>query len=66
MRWNRVYIDILQNIIFYYSLTTTQTLTFGYIKWTPDSAFTGSFIDIVFGQYARKGIGKNITTKNAE
>ena len=55
----RVYIDIfLHNIIFYYSLTDTKTLTFGYIKWIPDAAFTGSFLDIVFGKYVRRGVGK--------
>ena len=43
----------LHDIIFYHSLMYTQTLTPGYIKFTPDVAFTGSFLDIVFGQYVR-------------
>ena len=50
----RVYIDVFHDITFYYYLTATQTLTFGYIKWTPDVAFTDSFFDIVFGQYFRQ------------
>ena len=44
----------------------TKNLTFGYIKWTPDVAFAVSFLDIMFGQYARQGMGKNTATKNAE
>ena len=41
-----------------YSVTLTQTLTFGYVKGIPDVAFTGSFLDIVFGQYLRQEIEK--------
>ena len=48
----------LNDIIFFNSITTTWTLTFGYIKWNPDVAFTGSFPDIVFGQYFRQEMGK--------
>ena len=63
----RVYIEVfLHDIIFSYSLTATQTLSFGYIKWTPYVAFTDSFLYIVFGQYARQGMGKKTATKNAE
>ena len=39
----------------------TQTLTFGYIKWNPDVAFTGSFLDIVFGRYVRRGMDKKMS-----
>ena len=53
-------------LYFPYSLTATQTPTFGYIKWTPDVAVTNSFCDIVFGRYARQGMGKKTTTKNME
>ena len=35
------------------SLTSTQTLTFGYIKLILDVALTGNFLDIVFGEYVR-------------
>ena len=52
--------------MFSYYLTDNQTLNFGYIKWTPDVAFNGSFLDIVSGQYFRKGMGENIATENAE
>ena len=48
------------DIIFPFSLTATRALTFGYIKWTPDIAFTDSFLDIVFGQYLRKEMGKKL------
>ena len=50
-------------IIFSYSSTATRTLTFGYIKCTPDVAFTVSFLDIVFGQYFRQEMGKNCLNK---
>ena len=62
----RVYIDVFHDIIFSYSLTDTRTLTFGYIKWTPDVAFTGSFLDIVFDQCFRQKNGPKIATKNSE
>ena len=52
--------------IFSSSLTDTQTLTFGCIKWAPDVAFTGSFLAILLGQYVRQGIGKKTATKNTE
>ena len=58
-----VYIDIFNDIIFSYYLTATQTLIFGCIKWTPDDAFTGSFLDIVFGQYVRLGMRKKLPPK---
>ena len=54
------------DIIFSYYLTATRTLNFGYIKWTPDVAFTGSLLDIVFGQYFRQEMGKKTTTKTVE
>ena len=54
------------DIIFYYHLTATQTLTFGYIKWNLYVAFNDSFLDIMFGQYVRRGMGKISTTKNTE
>ena len=54
----QVYMDIFNDIIFSQYLTTKQTLTFGYIKWTPDVAFTGSFPDIMFGQYFKRGKGQ--------
>ena len=54
----RVYIEIFLDIIFSYSLTSIQTLTFGCIKWTPYVAFTDSFLDIVFGHYFRQEIKK--------
>ena len=41
-----------------YSLTATWTFTFGYLKWTPDVAFTGNFSYIVFDQYVRQDIGR--------
>ena len=47
------------DIIFSYYLTATQTLTFDNIKWTPDVAFAGNFLGIVFGQYFRPEMGKN-------
>ena len=59
----RVYIDVFHDIIFSYCLTANVTLTFGYIKWTPDVAFTGSFLDIVFGHYLRKEMGKKLPLK---
>ena len=63
----RFYIEIfLHDIIFYYSLAATQTLNFGYINWTPDFPFTVSFIDIIFGQYVRQGMGKKYAIKNVE
>ena len=58
--------DVFHDMLFSYSLTATWTLNFGCIKWTPDVAFTGSFIDIVFGQYFRQGMGKKTATKNVE
>ena len=50
----------LHDTILRYSLTITQTLTFGCIKWTSDVAFTGSFLDIVFVRYFRQMMGKKI------
>ena len=44
---------------FSYSLTSTRTLSFGYIKWTHNVALTGSFLGILFGQYVRRGMGRN-------
>ena len=61
----RVYIDV-HDIIFSDSSTATQTLTFGYIKWTPDVAFSGSYLDIVFGKYFRQEMVKKNATINAE
>ena len=61
-----VYIDFFHDIIFSYSLTATQTLTFGHIKWTPDVTFTDSFRDIVFGCYFRQRMGKKTATQNVE
>ena len=61
--WVRVYIDFFHDIIFYYSLTSTRTLTFGYIKLTPDVSFTGIFLDIVLGQNFRQEMGKNCHQK---
>ena len=52
--------DVFHDIIFSYYLTATQTLTFGNIKWTPDVAFTVSFIDIVFGRYFRQGMQEKL------
>ena len=49
-------------IISYY-LTATQTLNFGYIKWTPDVAFTLSLPDIVFGRYFRQGMVQKLPLK---
>ena len=40
-----------------------NTLTCGSIKWTPYVAFTGSFLNIVFGQYFRWGVKKTATKK---
>ena len=54
----------LMTIYFSYSLTTTQTPTFGHIKWTLDVAFTGSFLHIVSVQHARQGMGEKIPPKN--
>ena len=53
------------DIIFSYYLTAIQTLTFRYINWTPDVAFTGSFLNIVFGRNFWRGMGKKTATKNA-
>ena len=50
----------------FYSLTATQTLTFEYVKYTPDFSFTGSFLDIVSGQYIRLGMGEKNSTKNKQ
>ena len=66
MSWVRFYIDIFHDIVFSYSLTATRTLTFGYIKWNPDVAFTGSFFDIVFGQYFRQGLGKKMPKRGGD
>ena len=46
-----------------YSLTGIQNPTFGYIKWTPDVALTGSFLDVVFGQYLRQEMGQKMPPK---
>ena len=43
------------DIIFSYSLTATQTLTFGHIKWTAYVALTDIFLDILFSRYFRQG-----------
>ena len=51
------------DIIFSYYLTANQTLTFGYIKWTPDDIFTGNFLDIVSVQYFRQEMGKILPPK---
>ena len=62
----RVYIDVfIHDITFSDSLTTTRNLTFEYITWTLYVVFTGSFLDIVLGQYFRLGM-KKTATKNAE
>ena len=50
-------------LCFTYFLTSTWALTFGYIKWTPDGSFTGSFFDIVLSQYVRQGMGKTFPQK---
>ena len=63
MFWIKVYIDVFHDIIFSYSLTANQTLTFGYIKWIPDVFFTVSFLDIVLGQYFRQEMVKNCHQK---
>ena len=44
-------------------MTAPKNLTFGLIKWTPEVALAGSFLDIVFGQYFRQGMGKKLITK---
>ena len=51
---------------FYFSwyLSVNQTLTFGYIKWAPDDAPTGSFLDVVFGLYVRRGMGEKLPPKS--
>ena len=59
-----IYVFTWQNI--FLSLTATQTLTFGYIEWIPEIAFTGSYLDIVFGQYVRRSMGRKSATKTAE
>ena len=51
---------------FSFYLTATQTLTFGYIKWTLDVAFTGSLFDILFGPYVSHENGKKTATKDLE
>ena len=51
--------DVFHDIIFSYYLTATRTLNFGYIKFPLYVAFTGSFLDVVFGQYFRPEMGKN-------
>ena len=56
----RVYIDVFHDIIFSYSLTVTQILTFGHIKWTPDVARTVSFLDIVLGKSFNQGREKQL------
>ena len=50
-------------MIFSYSSTTMCTLTFEYMKWNPYVALTGSFLDIVFGQYFSQEMGKNCHQK---
>ena len=59
----RVYINVLHDITFSCSLTDIQNLTFGCIKCTPYVAFTGSFLDIVFCQHVRRGMGKKFHQK---
>ena len=56
----RVYIETFCGIIFSYSFTAIQTLTFGYIKWAPYVALTINFLDTVSGQYFRQDMGKNL------
>ena len=59
----RVYVDaFFMTLYFSCYVTATQTLTFGYAKCTPDVA-TGSYLDIVFGQYVRQGMGENFHQK---
>ena len=49
------------------SLITTQSLIFVCVKLTPDVVFTGSFIDIVFAQYVKRGgTTKETSAKNTE
>ena len=63
----RVYIDaFFMTLYFYSSSTATRTLTFRYMKWTPDVNLTGSLLDIVVGQYVRQGMCLRTATKNAE
>ena len=50
-------------LYFCYSLTATRIPTFRYINWTPDVALTGSFLDIVFGQYQARDGRKNCHQK---
>ena len=50
-------------MIFSYYSTATRTIAFGCIKWTPYVAFTGSFLDIVFGQYFRQDMRKIMPPK---
>ena len=39
------------------------TLTFGYIQFITNVAFTDSFLDIVLGKYVRLEIGKRLPPK---
>ena len=36
---------------------------FGYIKWTLYVGFTGSFLDMLLGQYFRQGMKKKLPSK---
>ena len=64
MIWIRVYIDVFcMELLFYYYLNATLTLIFGYIKWTPEFVFTNIFLNIVFSQYVRQGMGKKLPPK---
>ena len=56
----RVYLDVFRDIILSYYLTTTRTLTFSNIKYTPDFALASSFFYIVFGQDSGQGMGKKL------
>ena len=52
--------DIFYDKTISYYLTSTQTLTFGYIQSTPYVAFTGSFLDIVYCQHDKRGMGRKM------
>ena len=63
----RVYIDaFFMTLYFCCYLIVTGTPIFGYIKWTPDVALTGSFLGIVFCRYGRREIGENNATQKSE
>ena len=66
MFWVRVYINVFCDIMFSYYLTSIRNLTFRWIKCIPYVAFNVSFLDILFGQYSRREMGKTNATKNAE